>query len=121
MKIMSYLTGTAIALAVSVGSASAADRFATLVGVRAEPLAASEMATLAVGKSHPVVFGDAIVITLRQKLFNTGNPALEGLAVAGPLNRAQSAVHFSLDLRAATATGGRPNTTDRPPPTIEKF
>ncbi len=44
MLIKSLVTGAALALAVSVGSASAAEDFSTTSAVPAEPLTASEMA-----------------------------------------------------------------------------
>ena len=44
MLIKSLVTGAAFALAISVGSASAAEDFATTSNVPAEPLTASEMA-----------------------------------------------------------------------------
>ena len=47
MKIMSYLTGTAIALAVSVGSASAAEQFNTLEGISADVMSSQELSRVA--------------------------------------------------------------------------
>ena len=46
MHIKSIVVGAAIALAATVGSASAADQFATLGGVTAEPMNAGEMAAV---------------------------------------------------------------------------
>ncbi len=46
MLIKSLVTGAAFALAISVGSASAAEDFATTSNVPAEPLTASEMAAV---------------------------------------------------------------------------
>ena len=43
MQIKSIVAGAAIALAATVGSASAADQFATLGGVTAEPMNAMEL------------------------------------------------------------------------------
>ena len=43
MQIKSILAGAAIALAASVGSAYAADQFATLDGVQAQPMNTAEM------------------------------------------------------------------------------
>ena len=56
MKIMSYLTGTAIALAATIGSVSAADQFTTLEGVAAEMMTSQELGdvtgSLAIIVSH---------------------------------------------------------------------
>ena len=46
MLFKSIVTGAALALAVSVGSASAAEDFSTTSAVPAEPLTASEMAAI---------------------------------------------------------------------------
>ena len=47
MHIKSIVAGAAIALAATVGSAYAADQFATLDGVSAESLSSAEMAAVA--------------------------------------------------------------------------
>ncbi len=49
MQIKSIVAGAAIALAATVGSASAADQFATLDGVTAEPMNAGEMDRVTAG------------------------------------------------------------------------
>ncbi len=46
MQFKSIVAGAAVALAATVGSASAADQFATLGGVTAEPMNAGEMAAV---------------------------------------------------------------------------
>ncbi|MCH8921470.1 MAG: hypothetical protein IIA23_12325, partial [Chloroflexi bacterium] len=51
MHIKSIVAGAAIALAATVGTASAADQFATLDGMAAQPLTAEEMAGV-VGAFH---------------------------------------------------------------------
>ncbi len=57
MHIKSILAGTALALAATIGSASAADEFMTLDGVTADVMAASEL-------SATVGAGIAIVVDL---------------------------------------------------------
>ncbi len=44
MHIKSIVAGAAIALAATIGSASAADQFATLAGITAEPIPEAELA-----------------------------------------------------------------------------
>ena len=53
MQFKSTLLGTAIVLAISVGSAQAADQFTTLAGVPAQPLTVAESAAV-VGNAFTV-------------------------------------------------------------------
>ena len=55
MLIKSLVTGAALALAVSVGSASAAEQFSVLDGIRADTMNASQMAAV-VGSHAQVIF-----------------------------------------------------------------
>ena len=63
MHIKSIVAGTAIALAVSLGSASAADQFSALEGLAAEPLTPHEMGAI-FGAANLVVDPAAVSGTL---------------------------------------------------------
>ena len=63
MQIKSILAAAAIALAVTVGSASAADQFTTLDGISAESLSSVEMAAV-VGADIDLIVNGISVPTL---------------------------------------------------------
>ena len=61
MQIKSIVAGAAIALVAAVGSASAADLFATLDGVSAESLSSVEMAAV-VGTDISLIVNSGVVV-----------------------------------------------------------
>ncbi len=71
MQIKSILAGAAIAIAASVGSAYAADQFATVAGVQAGPLSVEEMDAVR-GLRITANFPDPIGIGLAHVLLGTG-------------------------------------------------
>lgn len=78
MQIKSILTGAAVALAATVGSASAGDEFATLRGVAADPLMAAEMAQVrGMGNLEFVIDGLIItgIVPTAVQVFEGGNNA----------------------------------------------
>ena len=85
MNIKSILAGAAIALAASVGSASAADQFSTLDGVPAASMSARDMAAVR-GTATPDAVLDALAMQALAPPAGPGNsvPNFNG-AVAGPI------------------------------------
>ncbi len=81
MKIKSIVAGAAIALAATVGSASAGDEFSTLSGVSAESLSSVEMAAVIGADFSFSVVTPAGVVT--EVDLGTEAPSA-GLMVAGP-------------------------------------
>ena len=81
MRIKTIVSGVAVALALSAGSAFAAEQFATLEGVTVEPMNAVEldsvrgMDVLLGGLNLPVLDP---TIAFRVAIFTTGAPAVGG-------------------------------------------
>ena len=100
MRLTTFLSAAVITFAVSTGAASAADDFATLKGVKAAPMAASELQAV---KGLHIHFLDAnggfhLAGNPANKGIGTGNwylngspdgdpvhPSYHGLCVAGPI------------------------------------
>ena len=64
MQIKSILAGAAIALAASIGSASAADQFTTLHGITAEPMRAEELGSTRGGQQTGIAGIPAMLPTM---------------------------------------------------------
>ena len=83
MRIKTIVSGVAVALAVSVGSASAADQFATLDRVTAQPMNAAELA--GVQGRFIDLRGVAAPSDVANFLLGTGGPT-DGAPAGGPLD-----------------------------------
>ncbi len=95
MQIKSIVAAAAIALAASVGSASAGDEFGTLGGVSAESLSSVEMAA---------VVGDHLFILI-QPLSGPPQLFVDGPSTHEPLDGLENATTASGAVVSASGTG----------------
>ncbi len=95
MEIKSIVAGAAIALAATIGSASAGDEFSTLGGVSAESLSAVEMAA---------VVGDHLFILI-QPLSGPPQIFVDGPSTHAPLDGLEISTMASGAVVSASGTG----------------